>query len=168
VSSRLRPWIDVTIAAVACHLDEGQAAFDFDVELLNSGAAPAREVLLEARLFNAGPTQEQDIGAFMTQPVGQGERIALIAPLQRANFHTSLAVPRAGLQLFELGGREVFVPVIAFNALYRWSGGEGQTSASYLLGRETGAEKLAPLRADLGARTIGGLGTRPLPTGLRR
>lgn len=153
---------------VACRLNEAQVDVDFEVQLTNSGAAPARDILVEARLFNAGPTQEQEIGAFMTQPVGQGDRVEVIHPLQRLNLRMTLTVPRAGLQTFDLGGRDVFVPLIAFNALYRWSGGEGQTSASALLGRDTGAEKLAPLRADTGPRAFGGLGTRPLPTGLRK
>jgi hypothetical protein len=103
----------------------------------------------------------------MAQPIGQGERIAAIPPLQRVNFRTSLAAPRGGVQVFELGGRQVFVPVIAFNTLYRWGGGEGQTSASYLLGIDTGAEKLAPIRADREPGAFSGLGVRPLPTALR-
>ena len=57
-----------------------------------------------------------------------------------------------------LAGRKVFVPLIAFNALYDWSGGEGQTSAAYLVGRETNGDKLGPLRLDLGAREFRSLG----------
>ena len=29
-------------------------------------------------------------------------------------------------KVFEVGGKQAFVQVIAFNALYRWGGGEGQ------------------------------------------
>jgi len=151
----------------ACQIDGEQIAFEFEIDLFNSGAAFARDVLVEASLFNAGPNQEQDIGAFMAVPVGKGERIAAIPPLQRVNFRTSLAGARDAVQVFELGGRQVFVPVIAFNVLYRWGGGEGQTSASYLIGIDTGAEKLAPLRADQGPRAFSGLGVRPLPTAMR-
>ena len=42
------------------------------------------------------------------------------------------------------------MPLIAFNALYEWGGGKGQTSAAYLVGRETEGEKLGPLRLDIG------------------
>jgi len=69
--------------------------------------------------------------------------------------------------LLNIGGRQVFVPLIAFNTLYSWSTGEGQTSASYLLGRDTKSEKLAPFRLDHGAREFSGLGARPLPSGVR-
>jgi len=60
------------------------------------------------------------------------------------------------------------VPLIAFNALYSWSGGEGQTSASYLLGRDTKSEKLAPFRLDLGPRIVRSVGARPLPIAVRK
>ena len=168
VSTRLRPWLEVTLIPVACQVDGEQVVFELEIELFNSGAALARDPRLHATLFNAGPTQEQDIGAFMARPAIEGEPLASLGPLQRMNFRISLAASRASLQLFELGGRQVFVPLIAFNATYRWSGGEGQTSASYLIGRDTGAEKLAPIRADLGPRALGGLGTRPLPNAVRR
>ena len=57
--------------------------------------------------------------------------------------------------------------MIAFNALYEWSGGKGQTSAAYLVGRNTGGEKLGPLRLDSGSRELGGLGALPLPGALK-
>jgi hypothetical protein len=61
----------------------------------------------------------------------------------------------------------VFVPLIAFNALYRWGSGEGQTSASYLLGRDTKGEKMGPFRIDLGPRIFRSVAGRLLPTGIR-
>ena len=82
-------------------------------------------------------------------------------------MRTRVAVPRDSVQLYEVGGRQLFVPLIAFNALYSWSSGEGQTSASYLLGRDTKAEKMAPFRLDLGPRNFRGVGARPLPEGVR-
>ena len=67
-----------------------------------------------------------------------------------------------------MAGKQVFLPVMAFNALYGWGGGEGQTSATYLLGRDTRAEKLGPFRIDLGPRIFRGVAARLLPTGVRR
>ena len=61
----------------------------------------------------------------------------------------------------------MFLPVIAFNALYGWGGGDGQTSATYLLGRDTKAEKLGPFRIDLGPRIFRSVAARLLPTALK-
>jgi hypothetical protein len=167
VSSRLRPWIDLVFAPIGCIVDDDRVTLEFEIQLTNSGSAPARDILVEASLFNAGATQEQDIGAFFANPVGQGERIEMIAPLQHVVIRTSLIAPLQNIQIFEIGGRKVFVPLAAFNVLYRAPGGGGQSSLAYMLGRETTGEKLGPLRADLGPRTFTGLGTRPLPIGVR-
>jgi len=167
VSTRLRPWIEIGFQPLRCVLDDERAVVEFELELFNSGSAPARAVLVEASVFNAGPTQEQDIGAFFANPVGQGERIVVIQPLKRVTLRTQVVALRSQLQAYELGGHQVFVPLIAFNALYQWSSGEGQTSVSYLLGRDTKGDKMGPFRLDLGPRIFRGIAARLLPTGVR-
>ena len=168
VSSRLRPRIEIGVQPLRCIVDDDQVVIEFELELFNAGAAPARAVLAEASLFNPGPTQEQDLGTFFANPVGAGKGIDAIPPLKRIALTSRVAAPRGAIQEFELAGRKAFVPVIAFNALYEWSGGKGQTSAAYLVGRDTGREKLGPLRIDQGARETGRLGARPLPSAFRR
>ena len=168
VSTRLRPWIEIAFAPLGCTIDEERVTLEFEVQLTNSGSAPARDILVEASMFNAGATQEQDIGAFFAQPLGQGENIEAIPPLQHVNIRTSLVAPRQNIQIFELGGHQVFVPLVAFNAIYRLGSGTGQSSAAYLVGRETKGEKLGPLRADIGPRAFTGLDTRPLPINVRK
>ena len=67
----------------------------------------------------------------------------------------------------EVDGRALFVPLVAFNALYRWSGGEEQASVSFLVGRgDDDSAKMAPFRLDQGARNWTGLGARVHSTGL--
>jgi hypothetical protein len=167
VSTRLRPWIDIGFRPLRCILDDERVTLEFEIELFNSGSAPARAVLVEASLINAGPTQERDLGAFFANPVGEGDRIPVIPPLQRFGLKTKVSTPRHQVQAYELGGRQVFVPVIAFNTLYGWSSGEGQSSAAYLLGRDTKGDKMAPFRLDLGPRVFRGLAAHLLPGGVR-
>jgi len=166
VSTRLRPWIDVGFHPLRCILEDQRVIVQFEIELFNSGSAPARGVLVEATLFNAG--QDAQIGNFFANPVGTGERIAAITPLKRITIRTQVAVPREQVQAYELAGRQVFVPVIAFNTLYSGSGGDGQTSVSYLLGRDTKGEKMGPFRFDLGPRIFRSVAARLLPAGIRR
>ena len=167
VSTRLRPWIEIGFRPVRCILEDQRVVIDFELELFNSGSAPARGVLVEATLFNAGPTQDQQIGNFFANPVGAGERIVAIPPLQRVTVRTQVIAPREQVQAYELGGHQVFIPLIAFNALYSWGNGQGQTSTSYLLGRDTKSEKLGPFRLDLGPRIFRGIAARPLPSSVR-
>jgi len=168
ISTRLRPWLDIEFAPLTASFNDQQGVIQFDVTLFNSGSAPARDILLEARLFNAGTDQDEAIERFFANPVAEGDRLEIIQPLQRLPFRTSATVPRQQMRIFEAGGRKVWVPLIGFNAIYRWSGGDGQTSASYLLGRNTRGEKMAPFWVDQGGRTFGGLGGREHHVRVRR
>ncbi|HEV2595498.1 MAG TPA: hypothetical protein VGU01_09900 [Sphingomicrobium sp.] len=167
VSTRLRPLLEVDARPLRCLVEEGRVVVEFELELFNSGTAPARAVLAEASLFNAGANQEQELAAFFANPVGAGERLDAVPPMKRVTFINQVIAPREAIQEYELGGRKVFVPVIAFNALYSWSAGEAQTSAAYLVGRDTAGEKLGPLSLDRGPRQIGKLAARPLTTAVR-
>lgn len=167
VSTRLRPWLDITFTPLRCVVEEREVTLEFELSLLNSGSTTALEVLLEASLFNAGPTQDQDIGTFFENPVGQGQRIAALQPLKSFSLRPQLTIPIEQLRVLEAGGRRLFVPLIAFNILYGWSSGKGQTSAAFMVGRDTNAEKLAPLRLDLGRRIFRGLGQHALPISVR-
>ena len=57
---------------------------------------------------------------------------------------------------------------MAFNAVYRSGGGDARTSATFLLGRETNGDKLAPFKADSAPRAYAKLDARPLPMAVRR
>jgi hypothetical protein len=134
--------------------------------LFNAGTAPARAVLAEAKLVNAGVAQDQELADFFARPTVAGQGLDVIPPLRRVSFTSQVVAPRSGIQEYELGGRKTFVPIIAFNALYEGSGAKGQSSAAFLVGRETGGDKLGPLRLDRGARDISGLAARILPNTL--
>lgn len=167
VASRLRPSLEIGLTPLRCLVEDNQVTIEFEVELFNAGAAPARAVLAEASLLNASATQDQELAAFFANPVGDGERMDAIGPMRGVTLTSRVVAPRTSIQEYELAGRKAFVPVIAFNALYEWSGGKAQSSLAYLVGRDTGQEKLGPLRADAGSREIRGLGARPLPVGVR-
>ena len=168
VSTRLRPWLEIEFSPGRCVVEDDKATIQFDVTVFNSGAAPARDVLIEASMFNAGPEQDEEIGAFFAHPVAKGERIPAIPPLKRVALKSAVSLATDQMRQFEVAGKRIFVPLVGFNALYRWSGGDGQTSTSYLVGRDTNAEKMAPLRLDLGPRVFRGLGAREHNVGVRR
>ena len=168
VSTRIRPWLEIEFSPGRCVVQDDQATIQFDVSVFNSGSAPARDVLIEASMFNAGPAQDEEIGAFFAHPVAKGDRIPAIPPLKRVALKSAVSLTGDQLRQFEVAGKRIFVPLVGFNALYRWSGGEGQTSASYLVGRDNNAEKMAPLRLDLGPRIFRGLGAREHSVRLRK
>jgi hypothetical protein len=169
VSTALRPWVDVNARPLRCIVSEDSVTIEFELELFNSGNAPARDILIEALIVNAGPTQDQELAAFFARPPGPGNRIELIHPLTRTAFTTQVVTARDHISVLEAGGRALFVPLLAFNAFYRRGSGDAQTSVAYLLGRDSsGGGKMAPFRIDQGARVFRGLGARQLPNGVRR
>ena len=167
VASRLRPSVEVGFHPLSCQVDDNQVKIEFEIELFNVGTAPARAVLAEASLLNAGATQDHDLQAFFANPTASGAPLDQIPPMKRVSFRSAVIAPRAAIQEYDLAGRKSFVPVVAFNTLYEWSGGKAQSSAAYLVGRDTQQEKLGPLRLDEGAREYRQLGARPLPSVVR-
>lgn len=167
MASKLRPALELGFHPIRCQVDDNQVAIEFELELINAGTAPARAVFAEASLLNASASQDSELAAFFSNANARGEPVDIIAPMKRVSFKSQVVVPRAEVQEYELAGHKTFVPVIAFNALYEWSGGKAQSSAAYLVGRDTQQDKLGPLRLDQGAREFSGLGARPLPSGVR-
>ena len=183
VSTRLRPWLEIELVPSRAIVDEAQASVEFDVVVTNSGNGPARQVLVEACMINAGEEQDDELKRFFDAPVGAGDRIDAIAPLSTITLKSAVSLPLAQVRAYEVGGRRLFVPVVAFNALYEWGAGKGQTSASFLLGRATGVSdevpgdegeaptidrRMAPLRLDLGPRVFRRLDARRHSMGKRR
>ncbi len=148
---------------------DGSAAIQFEMVVTNRGGAPARDLLIEACMVNAGPAQDAEIGQFFQKPAGSGDRMPLIPPMGRIALKSRVALPADQVRSFEVEGRRLFVPLVAFNALYRFNGQEEQKSASFLVGRG-GADggKMGPIRLDQGARAFAGLGARQHSTGLQR
>ena len=168
VSTRLRPWLEIEFKPVRAVVDEQKAAIQFELSVFNSGSAPARDVLLEASLFNAGPQQDQQIRLFFDNPVAKGDRVPMIPPLQKVAVSTAVFLQRDQVRPIEIEGRQLFVPMVAFNVLYSWGSDDGQSSTSYLVGKQTKGEKLAPFRLDLGPRMFRNLAAREHELRLRK
>ena len=68
------------------------------------------------------------------------------------------------MRAIRLDEKLLFIPVVAVNILYDWGNGRtGQTSKSYLVGRELQqkAEKMGAFRVDQGPRVWRSVGQRP-------
>ena len=168
VATSLRPWIDIELTPDRALLDEAGAAIAFEVTLFNSGSAAARDVIIEARLFNAGASQDAELSEFFTAADAPGDPIPQIAPYARIPLRSAVRLTRAEIREYEVEGRKLFMPLVAINIRYRWSSGKGQSAAGFLVGQgKPGQDKLAPLRLDRGARSWTGLGARRYEKGLR-
>ena len=168
VSSRLRPELNVEFHPDRVVITDQDVLLQFDVVLANVGSAPARDVLVEGRLFTAHVGQDREIAEFFHNPAVNGDRMTSIAPLGRISLKSVARLPLDQVHRFTAADREMFVPLVGFNILYRAGSAESQASASFLVGR--GGEddqKLAPFRIDQGPRTFRGLSARAHSVGLQ-
>jgi hypothetical protein len=168
VSTRLRPWLDVEFEPFRCIVKDERVIFEFELDLLNSGSAPAQDIRVGIDMFNAGPTQDQDLAAFFADPARAADPVPDIQPYKRVELRPQLVVPRERLRILEARGRRFFVPLLAFNVLYGSGRHEAQAAAGFLLGRETKGDKLGTFAIDQGPRVYPNLGTRMLPGNIRR
>ena len=168
VSARLRPWLEIEFGATRAVVTDDATTIHFDVTLFNSGGAPARDVRVEAQMFNAGPAQDSELGAFFGRPAPPVTPIPEIAPLARIDMKSAVALPREQVKEYDVEGRKLFVPIMGFNAHYRFGTSPAQTSASFIVGRggDDGG-KMAPIRLDLGPRIFRGLTARQHSAGVR-
>lgn len=167
VSTRIRPDLDIQLLPERAVVDEQGATIEFQVAVRNNGSAPARDVKVEACMVNAGPAQDQELGAFFAHPDGKGSPIGQIPPMSEVTLKSAVRLPLEHMRQFEIAGRKLFVPIVGLNAVYRGPAGTAQTSASYLVGRDGNGEKMAPFRLDLGPRIFRGLGARQHTASLR-
>lgn len=168
VSSRLKPQLNVEFSPDRVVVTEQEVLLQFEIVIANVGSAPARDVLVEGQLFTAHIGQDQEIAAFFQNPAVDGDRMASIAPLGRISLKSVARLPLDQIHHFEASGRKMFVPLVGFNILYRFGSGDGQASASFLVGRGNEQdEKLAPFRIDRGPRIFRGLSFRAHSIGLQ-
>ena len=114
-----------------------------------------------------GPSRTASWVSF-SRPGPKVDPIPEIAPLSRLELKSAVALPRAQVREYEVEGRKLFVPVLGFNAHYRFGSSPAQTSVSFIVGRggDDGG-KMAPLRLDLGPRIFRGLSARQHSAGVR-
>jgi hypothetical protein len=160
-----RPWLELEFRAERAASTDSEARVDIEMVIHNSGKSPARNIRINARMFNAGREQDREIGAFFKNR-GEGRRthtIPELPPGERGLMQGSVTMPREEMRALQVNNQALFIPVIAVNLVYDWGEGRtGQTSKSYLIGRDLGDanERMGAFRLDLGPRVYRTVGQR--------
>jgi len=161
----LRPWLELELKAERAQSTDAEAVVQFVLEIANTGKAPARNLRIDVKMFNAGQEQDKEIGAFFRTAGRESTKCSLpgIAPGTTGAIKGEVAMPREDMRAVVLDNKYLFVPVIAVNALYDWGDGRtGQTSKSYVVGRELEqpSAKMGAFRVDQGPRIWRTIGQR--------
>jgi hypothetical protein len=150
-----RPWLEVEVKPERAAATDVQALVDYALSVVNSGDAPARNIRIDARLFNAAAQDE--VNAFIAGPIHEksGSPDVVLAPGDSLELLGQAAMPKADVREVKVEGRSLLIPMIAINVAYDWGeAGAGRTSRSWLVGREpeSPAAKMGAFRLDLGPR----------------
>lgn len=161
----MRPWLEIELKAERAQATDTETLVLFELEIRNSGTAPAHNLRIDVKMFNAGTEQDQEIGAFFRTAGRESTKCHLpgIPPGMTGVLHGEVAMPREDMRAVVLDNKYLFIPMLAVNALYDWDEGRtGQTSKSYVVGRELEqpSEKMGAFRVDLGPRIWRTIGQR--------
>jgi hypothetical protein len=163
VGPRARLEVDF-IPARASATDDA-AVVEFELVLKNVGDAPAANIRIDSRMFNASATKE--MAGFLKKPIHEqsGSPHVQIAPGDELRLKSEMGMPKEELQEILMQGQRLFVPAVATVVAWDWgTDGRGRVALSWLVGRETEnrTAKMGAFRLDLGPRIYRQVGVRPL------
>ena len=152
-----RPWLELSLKAERASFTQTEAELQFELEIGNKGGSPARNLRIDVKMFNGGAEQDQEIGAFFRTAGRESTKLNLPAVEAGVTgvIQGRVTMALADMRAMRLDERLLFIPVVAVNALYDWGEGRtGQTSKSYLIGRELQqqSDKMGAFRVDQGPR----------------
>jgi hypothetical protein len=161
-----RPWLDIELTPERTTADPDESTVEFELRIHNKGGSIAANIRLQAKLFCSTPDQDKQIAGFHRMQPGEHRTLDIpdIPAGQELRLKGRVDIQRDQIKVLRVDGRLLFIPLVAVNAFYGWgSGRTGQTSKSFLVGRETAeaTDKMAPFRMDLGPRVYRTVGQRP-------
>ena len=165
-----RPWIDLTLEVRSARLSLMGATIGYTLTLHNRGQRGADDILVRTFIANADVNQQAQLQQFFAGAVGLPAHSAVsLAPGQGHSLTGELRLLPDQIAPVQMGDRALLIPLIAFDAQYRWSDepdaapvGSGRTGRAFIVGQEKTppADRLAPFRLDQGPRQFRTPGSR--------
>lgn len=163
-----RPWIDLTMEVRGARLSLMGATIIYVLTLRNRGERAAEDLLIRSLIANADAGQQALLGQFFAGSAGlPTHSVVSIAPGEEQSLTGELRLLPDQIAPVQMGDRSLLIPLVAFDAQYRWSDegsatGAGRTGRAFIVGQEKTppADRLAPFRLDQGPRQYRAPGSR--------
>lgn len=161
-----RPWIDLAMEVQAARLTLMGATIGYTLALHNRGARAAEDILVRSLIANADAQQQALFEQFFAGETGLPvHSIVSIAAGETQKLTGEMRLDAQQIAAIPMGQRALLIPLIAFDAQYRWTGeseGIGRTGTAFIVGEEQTppVERLSPFRLDLGPRQYRTPGSR--------
>ena len=92
-----------------------------------------------------------------------------LAPDDRHGARALVMLAKSAISVVTVKGRPMFVPIVAIDVRYRWSGGEGQTAQSFVIGiAPKEGERMRPFWLDVAPRMHDSVTARPHAVSAKR
>ena len=165
-----RARLDIELKAKRAGTNLLSAAVEYQILITNAGDAPARQVTTDVRILTAGSEQDAILKALFAAAIEKPVTAPFdVAPGETATLDGMAMVPREMLNVMNIEGRALFIPMLAINLRYEWEGGTGQTASSFVIGIERGeGAKMAPFRVDGPPRMHGNVSELAYTVSVRR
>lgn len=165
-----RPAIDLQLVIHRAGTTPAGAAVDFEIVLRNEGEVAARNIRLAVRVITASERQDSELAAILSgRPDKPFTPPFELAPGQDAAFQATASLPDERINRLSLGGRPMFVPILALIADYEWADGHSGLAVAYLLGHERpGNSRMAPFWLDTPPMLLTPIGMRQHGEAVRR
>ncbi len=134
---------------------ENEVQLEFELLIANGSGASAENIRIAFAAMSAQARQDEVIAGFHGGPPGEpGAAPFDLAAGGGGRMPVRLAIPRSGVNVVEVGGRPMFVPMVLIDI--RWRGGLSirRFGADFILGTMGQGDKLGPIWLD-----------RPAPVG---
>lgn len=164
-----RPWLDLAMEVQAARLTLMGATIGYTLTLHNRGNRAAEDILVRSLIANADAQQQTLFQQFFAGETGLPvHSIVSIAPGETQKLTGEMRLNAQEIAAIQMGQRALLIPLIAFDAQYRWtdlagdSEGTGRTGRAFIVGEEQTppVERLSPFRLDLGPRQYRTPGSR--------
>ncbi|HEX7742883.1 MAG TPA: hypothetical protein VF442_10705 [Sphingobium sp.] len=164
-----RPWIDLAMEVRGARLSLMGATITYVLTLHNRGQRPAEDLLIRTLIANADTGQQAMLQQFFAGAVGlPTHSVVSVAPGESHSLTGELRLLPDQIAPVQMDGRALLIPLVAFDAQYRWTdegseaSGAGRTGGAFIVGQEKSppADRLAPFRLDLGPRQYPTPGSR--------
>lgn len=164
-----RPWLDLGMEVQAARLTLMGATIGYTLTLHNRGTRAAEDILVRSLIANADAKQQAVFQQFFAGETGLPvHSIVSIAPGETQKLSGEMRLGAQDIAAIPMGQRALLIPLIGFDAQYRWTGetetpaGSGRTGSAFIVGEEQSppVERLSPFRLDLGPRQYRTPGSR--------
>ena len=155
VAPRAQPRLTIALHPRRAGLNLVSATADVELTVANEGEGETAEVAVALALLAGRAGQEEELGQlFAGDPPRPVVPPFALAPGETRVCRTTLVLPRDAIAPIAVGGRAMFVPVIAADVRYaRGDGGTAQTAAAFVIGApRAGTDKLSPFWLDAAPR----------------